>query len=84
MPLRSQTVLYRVLRRYLEYLEGLAYPLTLKCMGLHTEAAEAFNEFITEYGKYELEMEALFDHGHAARAYIYCIFGTVGGTFLPQ
>ena len=82
MPLRSQTVLYRVLRRYLEYCEGLSYPLILKCMGLSLEARHAYSRFATEFGKYELEMEAIFDQGHSTRAYTHFIFGKVNNPLL--
>ncbi len=82
MPLRSQTVLYRVLRRYLEYCEGLAYPLTLKCVGLSLEASKAYEEFRAEFGKYEREIEALFDQGHSSRAYTYCVFGKADNPLL--
>jgi hypothetical protein len=76
--------MHRVLRRYLEYCEGLAYPLILKAMGLSIEASEAYEEFRTEFGKYELEMDGLFDQGHAARAYKMHILGRVGKVFLPE
>ncbi len=84
MPLRSQTVLYRVLRRYIEYCEGLSYPLTLKCMGLGREAQEVFTEFISDFGKYELEMDGLFDQGHVSRAYKMHIFGYVNAVYMPE
>ena len=84
MPLRSQTVMYRVLRRYLDYCTGLAYPLTLKCVGLGREACIAFDEFITDFGKYELEMDALFDQGHIARGYKLHIFGKVNAVYMPE
>ena len=82
MPMRSQTVMHRVLRRYFEYCEGLAYPLTLKAMGLSIEASEAYEEFRTEFGKYELEMDGLFDQGHSSRGYTYCIFGKANNPLL--
>ena len=75
MPLRSQTVLYRVLRRYLEYCEGLVLPFTLKCVGLSLEASKAYEDFRSDFGKYEREMEALFDQGHSSRAYTHFVFG---------
>ena len=75
MPMRAQTVMHRVLRRYLEYCEGLSYPLTLKAMGLGLEASLAYEEFSTEFGKYEFEMEGIFDQGHSTRAYTHRIFG---------
>ena len=37
-----------------------------------------------DFGKYELEMDGLFDQGHAARAYKMHIFGNVGAVYLPE
>jgi hypothetical protein len=74
--------MYRVLRRYLEYCEGLAYPLTLKAMGLDAEAAKAYEDFRIEFGRYEIEMEAVFDHGHSSRGYTYLIFGKADNPLL--
>ena len=62
MPMRAQTVSYRLMRYYLEYCEGLARCLTLKCLGAHKEAKEEFVKFYTEFGKYEIEIERYFDH----------------------
>jgi hypothetical protein len=62
MPMRAQTVAYRVLRRYLEYVCGLADIAALRALGKGKEARERFHEFLDDFGKYELEMERYYDH----------------------
>ena len=62
MPIRVQTVMYRVLWRYLEYVKLLAPILALKAEGKEVEAKEKFNAFKDYFGKYELEMERVYDH----------------------
>ena len=62
MPMRVQTVMYRVLWRYLEYVKLLAPILALKADGKELEAKEKFLEFKSYFGKYELEMERVYDH----------------------
>ncbi len=61
MPMRAQTVSYRLLRRYLEYIEGMAEILTLKCLGAGKEAKERYLEFLQRFGRYEIEIERCFD-----------------------
>ena len=61
MPLRSQTVAYKLLRYYLEYCEGLAECLALKCFGAGVEAKEAFELFLARIGTREQEFETCFD-----------------------
>ena len=62
MPMRVQTVAYRMLLRYLEYVKLLAPILALKAVGKELEAKEKFLEFKNYFGKYELEMERTYDH----------------------
>ena len=62
MPMRVQTVMYRVLWRYLEYVKLISPILALKAEGKEVEAKERFNEFKDYFGKYELEMERVYDH----------------------
>ena len=66
MPMRSQTVAYRILRRYLEYVCGIADIFTLKCLGAGKEAKELNKKFLVDFGKYEIELERYFD---------ICIYG---------
>ena len=74
MPLRSQTVSYRILRRYLEFCVGFSDAMILKSIGLGDEAKKVFDEFFLEFGKYELEMERCYDHynfGNALKKRIF-------------
>ncbi len=73
MPLRSQTVMYKLLRYYLEYCEGLAKCLAIKCFGAGAEAKEAFEKLLYDLGKYEIEIGTCFDQYMMALAF--------GGTF---
>ena len=66
MPMRVQTVSYRLFNRYLEYLEGLSEVLTLRCFGAGKEAKARCMQFMRDFGKYEIEIERYFD---------ICIFG---------
>ena len=68
MPLRSQTVAYRLLRRYMQYCEGIAPAMILKAYGAGEEAARAFNAFLDDFGKYELEIERYYDQAMSAKA----------------
>jgi hypothetical protein len=61
MPYRAQTVSYRILRRYLEYCKGIASALVLKASGDENAAKAHHNNFKSEFGKYELEMERCYD-----------------------
>ncbi len=60
-PVRTQTVAYRILRRYLEYACGIADVMILKSVGAGKEAKELYNKFIADFGKYEYELERYFD-----------------------
>ncbi len=61
MPKRAQTVAYRILLKYLDYCEGLAYPLILKAMGIEDEAISEYAKFLNEFGKNEIEIERYYD-----------------------
>ena len=63
MPKRAQTVSYRILKRFMQFCDGLAHYLTLLCLGANEEAKTGFFEFFTEFGKYELEIERYYDQG---------------------
>ena len=69
MPYRAQTVMYRLLGRYLEYCDGIAHTLVLKCVGAGKEAKEALWAFRDRFGRYELEMETCYDHFQAFDSY---------------
>ena len=61
MPMRAQTVMYKLLRYYMEYCCGLAKCLIPKCMGASVEARELWEKFVTEFGRHECEIETCFD-----------------------
>lgn len=61
MPKRVETVMYRLLDKYLEYTLGVTEALALKALGKDTEALAAFETFKSAFGKYEVEMERCFD-----------------------
>ena len=61
MPYRAQTVSYRILEKYLTFCKRLADCMILKVTGEEYKAKEEFNRFRIEFGKYELEMERVYD-----------------------
>ena len=61
MPMRAQTVAYKLLARYSELLCGFSKPCVLKALGADEEAKEAFIEFLDKFGKYEHELKAYYD-----------------------
>ena len=61
MPYRAQSVAYKLLRYYTEWCTGIAKPSMLKAYGADEMAAEAFNEFLAEFGVHEQEIEAYCD-----------------------
>jgi hypothetical protein len=74
MPMRAQTVAYKLLRYYMEYCTGLAHCLVLKSLGANEEAKEEFEKFYTDFGKYEIEIERYFDHFIMALVFVAHIF----------
>ena len=62
MPMRAQTVAVRLLLRYTQYCRGIAKSLKLRAFGLDLEAKKDFSAFAREFGAYEQEMEAYYDH----------------------
>jgi hypothetical protein len=61
MPMRAQTVAFKLLRYYMDYCVGLAKCLVPKCVGAGEEAAAMFREFLAEIGPRECEIEHYFD-----------------------
>lgn len=61
MPHRAQTVAMRLLKRHMEFCNGLADVLLLKAAGKDAEAKEAFVKFFASFGKYEYEIATYFD-----------------------
>ena len=69
MPMRAQTVAYRLLMRYTEFCRGLSKAFVLKSLGADVEAKEEYKRFAADFGKYELEMERYYDHMMMEHAY---------------
>ena len=69
MPYRAQTVSYRVLARYLEFLKGIAPAIALKATGKENAALAEFERFADDFGKYEIEMEGNYDHTNVIRSF---------------
>ncbi len=61
MPMRAQTVAYKLLRYYMEYCTKLSKCLVLKALGADEESKEAFEQFLIDFGKHEIEIERYFD-----------------------
>ena len=61
MPYRVQTVAMRLIRRHLEYCGRLAEIWALKASGKDKDAVDAFKRFMTDFGRYEIELETYFD-----------------------
>ena len=68
--MRAQTVSYRILYRFLEYCERIAYVMILKCMGGDAEAAEAYTQFLIDFGKYEIELDRYFDQALYSQTFV--------------
>ncbi len=78
MPNRPQTVTWRMLQRYTEYLDRWAEVVKTKAMGHNFVAKELVAEFKAQFGKYELEMEPYYDHGLACRVLEHITSGFKG------
>ncbi len=61
MPYRAQTVAYKLLARYLEYLKGVSEAFALHSEGKLVEATSYYEAFMDKFGEYELEMERWYD-----------------------
>ena len=71
MPMRAQTVAYKLLRYYLEYCEKLAPILTLKCFGAGKEAVAAYEKFLDDFGRHEVEIERWYDQHMCGTAFTH-------------
>ncbi len=74
MPYRAQTVMFKLLRYYMDFCRGLAKCLIPKCLGAGPEAAELFQEFLAEIGPRECEIQTCFDQYMAAFGYNAYLF----------
>ena len=66
MPNRPQTVSWRLLNRYAEWLDWMANIVIEKAKGNDWKARELAEQFRVEFGKYEIEMERYYEHGMCA------------------
>lgn len=73
MPTRPQTVSWRLLWRHAEYCERLAEILIEGCKGHRKYAMEMFQQFMDDFGKYDLEMERYFDFELAMESLLYIV-----------
>jgi hypothetical protein len=62
MPYRSQTVAYRLLAKYLDWIMGVSEALAVMSEGKVDEAKTCYTDFMNYFGQYELEMERYYDH----------------------
>ncbi len=68
MPIRPQTVSWRLLCKHAEYCEGFASVMIEKCQGNDDMAYDKAKEFLDNFGRYEIEIERYFDHTLAANS----------------
>ena len=66
MPNRPQTVSWRLLNRYAEWLDWMADIATEKAKGNDWKARELAEKFEVAFGKYEMEIERYYEHGMCA------------------
>jgi hypothetical protein len=67
-PYRVQTVSIRLLIRYAEYCRLFANILVLKAVGADAEAYKAYEAFLRDFGRYEVEMERYYDQFNAGKS----------------
>ena len=80
---RPQSVMMRVLKRYLEFWRGIGECFALKCTGKQEkEAYLKFHAFYRDFGRYELEMERYYDHYMVGYGYVNRYFDPAKG--LPE
>ncbi|MBE6630949.1 MAG: DUF4838 domain-containing protein [Ruminococcaceae bacterium] len=74
MPYRAQTVAYKLLRYYAEYVQGITEPLILKAHGAGAEAKRAYEAFMAEFGRHECEIELWYDQHMCGQAWSFGVF----------
>ena len=62
MPYRVQTVAMRLIRMHAEYCRGYAKAMAIKCLGKDAEAKAFADQFLKEFGRYEVAIERYYDH----------------------
>ena len=75
MPMRAQTVAYKLMRLYMEYVLGLSKCLIPKCYGAGAEAKEMFEAFLLDFGRHEVAIETYFDQHMMGYGYNAKVFG---------
>ncbi len=75
MPMRAQTVAYKLMRLYMEYTLGLSKCLIPKCYGAGAEAKEMFEKFLLDFGRHEVAIETYFDQHMMGYGYDAKVFG---------
>ena len=73
MPTRPQSLCWRLLIRYGEYIQRLADVVAQVCLGNLDEATEMFEQFRLDMGKYTYETERFFDFSPAIRSLKYLL-----------
>ena len=74
MPYRAQTVAYKLLRYYVEYVQGITDALILKAHGAGAEARRVYESFMAEFGKRECEIELWYDQAMCGQAWKFGVF----------
>jgi hypothetical protein len=74
MPMRAQTVAYKLFRYYMEYCTKISRCLVLQSLGALVEAREEFEKFLYDFGKHEVEIETYFDQYMMGFMYEMLIF----------
>ncbi len=74
MPYRAQTVAYKLLRYFTEYVDGITDALILKAHGAGAEAKRVYEAFMAEFGKRECEIELWYDQGMCGQAWSFGVF----------
>ena len=78
MPTRPQTISWRMLAIYGEYLDRWAEILKAKAHGPNFVAKELVDEFKREFSKHELQWQLYYDHGLACRVLEHITSGFKG------
>ena len=81
MPYRAQTVMFKLLRYYMEYCQGLAKAIIPKCFGAGEEAREMFQAFLADFGRHECEIGTCYDQYLMRKAMNAKIFSRKEGAF---
>ncbi|MBQ2757254.1 MAG: DUF4838 domain-containing protein [Clostridia bacterium] len=74
MPMRAQTIAYKLLRYYMEYCEKLSFALLAKCRGEGEIALTRFKELLADFGRHECELETYYDQFMMGFALYHRIF----------